>query len=80
MVVPVPSGASRVGRLGVVESREDTGSVLEVVSLEAGQTVSILIIGGALIRNWHANLVGIEGPSLGAGQTNLIIPIPCGTS
>ena len=34
-VVPVPGGTSKIRRLNVVVSREDTGSVDEVVSLEA---------------------------------------------
>ena len=34
-VVPVPGGTSKIRRLNVVVSREHTGSVDEVVSLEA---------------------------------------------
>ena len=35
LVIPVPSGATSIRRLGVVGSREDTSSVFKVVSLEA---------------------------------------------
>lgn len=33
-----------------------------------------------MVRDGHADLVGIEGPSLRAGQTNLVVPIPSGTA
>ena len=35
LVVPVPGGASGVGGLGIVEVREDTDSVFQVISLVA---------------------------------------------
>ena len=34
----------------------------------------------ALIRNGNADFVSIEGPLLGAGKTDLIVPIPGGAS
>jgi hypothetical protein len=76
LVVPVPGSASGVSRLGVVGVREQALSVLEVVSFEAGSTVTILSVGLTLIRNGDTNLVGVEDPSARAGEADLIVPVP----
>jgi hypothetical protein len=80
LVIPVPNTASGIGRLGVVEAGEDTGSILEIVALEAGKASTTVVVTGALVRNGNTNLVGIENPSLGAGHTNLVVPVPNSTS
>lgn len=66
MVVPVPGSTSRVSGLGIIGQREEAFSILEVISLVAGHTVSLLVIAGTLISNWHTDVVLVEGPSLGA--------------
>ena len=80
LVVPIPGSASRIGGVFVVGIRENTGTFLKIVSLEAGQAVSGIVVGSALIRNGGANLVGIEGPSFGADEADLIVPIPSSTT
>ena len=64
LIVPVPSGTSGVRGVSVVESREETSTILEVITLIAGQTVSIAVRSGALIRNGHTDFVGVKEPSL----------------
>jgi hypothetical protein len=76
LVVPVPGGAARISRLGVVEVREEALSVLEVVSLEAGNTGTSIVVGLALIGNSNTDFVSIESPSVGALQADLVEPIP----
>ena len=80
LIFPVPSGASEVGRSGVVGGREDASSVDEVVSFVAGKTVSIIGMGSAVIRDSDASTISIEDPVLGASQADLVIPIPGGAS
>ncbi len=80
LIVPIPGSASRIGGLGVVRGREDTGSLLEVVSLEAGSAGTALVVGSAVVRNRSANLISIEDPILRAGKANLVVPIPGGTA
>jgi hypothetical protein len=66
LVVPVPDTASRVSGLGVVETGEDTGTILQVVSLEASKASSRIIVRSALVRNGDTDLVGVEDPSFRA--------------
>ena len=80
LVVPVPGGASEVSRLLVVISREDTSSVNEVVSLEAGEAVTIIGMRGALVRNGNTNVVGIEDPLVRASEADLVEPVPSSAS
>ena len=79
-VVPVPSGASEVGRSGVVGGREDASSLDEVVSLETSEAVSVFGVSGALIRDSDASSVSILEPSVGAGEADLVGPVPGSTS
>jgi len=62
--------------MGVVERWVDTGSVLKIVSLEAWETVSVISMSSALVRNWNAFLVSIENPVLGAAEADLVIIVP----
>jgi len=80
LVLPVPTGTTDVSGVGIVEIREKTGSFLKVVAAVARQTVSVRVRTGALIRNRNALLFGIEEPSLRAGKTNLVVPVPSSTS
>ena len=80
LVVPVPGGAATVSGLGVVEVREETSTIDKVISLEAGGTMSSFVVSFALVSNWHTNLISVESPSLGAGETDLAVPVPGGTS
>ena len=80
LVVPVPGGASRVSGLGVVEVREKTESVGEVIALEAFSAVTVHGMSLALVGDRHADLVGVEGPVLGAGEADLVVPVPGGAS
>ena len=64
----------------MVEFRENTGTFLKVVSLEAGQAVSGVVVRGALIGNGGADIVGVEDPSVGAGEADLVVPVPGSTS
>lgn len=66
MVVPVPGSTSRVSGFSIVGQREEAFSILEVISLVAGHTVSLLVIAGTLISNRHTDVVLVEGPSIGA--------------
>ena len=47
LVVPVPGGASGVRRLSVVPFGENAGTSNKVVSLEAGQAVTVFGVRGA---------------------------------
>jgi aspartate carbamoyltransferase regulatory subunit len=80
LVVPVPGGASRVSGLGVVEVREDTLSFSKIVSLETLSAETSGVVSLALVGNGHADLVSIEGPVLGAGEADLVVPVPGGAS
>ena len=80
LVVPIPGGATSIRRLGIIESRENAGTFNKVVSLEAGQAVTVLSVRGALVRNGNANFVSIEDPIFRAGEANLVVPIPSSTS
>ena len=80
LVVPVPGGASRVSGFHVIRGREDASSVDEVVSLEAGEAVTVLGVSGALVSNGNTSAVGILEPVLGASKADLIFPVPSGTS
>lgn len=33
-------------------------------------------MGVAVVIDWHAGLVGVEEPSLGAGKADLLFPVP----
>jgi aspartate carbamoyltransferase regulatory subunit len=80
LVVPVPGGASRVSGLGVVEVREEALSILKIVSLETFSAETSGVVSLALVGDGHANLVSIEGPVLGAGEADLVVPVPGGAS
>ena len=66
LVVPVPGGASRVSGLGVVEVREDTLSFSKIVSLETLSAETSGVMSLALVGDRHADLVGVENPSVRA--------------
>ncbi len=76
LISPVPSSASEISRLGVVRVRENTFSFFKVVSLEAFSAVSIFSMSLALVRNWHADVFGVENPIFRADQAFLVVPIP----
>ena len=80
LVVPVPSRTTGVGRLGIVEFREDALTVFQVVSLIASGAVTIGSMSRALIRNWGTDIFSIEDPAVGAGEADLVIPVPSSTS
>lgn len=76
MIVPIPVGTSEVGRSGVVQSREDALSVNEVIAFVARGTVAVFSVSSALIGNRDALSIGIENPVIGAGETDLVVPVP----
>ena len=80
MIGPIPSSTARISRLGVVEVREDALSFLEVISLEALSAVTVHSVSFALVRDGNADFVGIEDPVFGAGEADLIVPVPGGAS
>jgi len=80
LVIPVPGGASSISGLGIVESTEDTSSILEVVSLEASKAETSNVTCLALITNGDTDLVSVEGPVLRASEADLIVPVPAGTA
>ena len=80
LVVPVPGGASEVSRLLVVISREDADSIDQVVSLEAGEAVTIIGMRGALVRNGNTNIISIEDPLVRASEADLVEPVPSSAS
>jgi hypothetical protein len=51
-------------------------SVLEVITLVAGVAFAGSVGGGAEIGNGHTDVVLVEGPSVGAFQAFLSIPVP----
>ena len=75
MVVPVPGSASEVSRLGLIGEGVEALSFNKVVSLEAFSAVSVFV-SFALVRDGHANLVSVEGPSVRAGEADLVVPVP----
>ena len=76
LIHPIPSSTSEVSRLGVVEIREKAFSFFQVISIEAFSAVSVLSMSLTLVRNWHTNVIGVEGPIFRADQAFLIVPIP----
>ena len=64
LVVPVPFSTTRISGLGVVEVREKTESVSEVIALEALGAVTVHGMSLALIGDGHTDLVSIEEPGL----------------
>jgi hypothetical protein len=80
LIVPIPGGTSGISGLGVVRRREYTGSVLKIISLEAGQAGSLVVVGSTLIGNGHTDIVSIENPVLWAGKALLTVPVPGGTA
>ena len=59
-----------------VRGREDASTIFKVVSIVASSAVSIVSTGSALIRNRHADIVIVEDPVSGAGEADLIVPVP----
>lgn len=64
LVVPIPKTTARVSRLSIIKVREDTLSLLEVITFEAGSTISIIRMSFALVRDRNADFVSIEDPSV----------------
>ena len=52
----------------------------QIVSFEAGGAITGSVVSFALVRNRNADLVGVEDPSVGALQADLICPVPGSTS
>jgi hypothetical protein len=80
LVVPVPSSAAEIGGLGVVTIGENALSVFEVVSLEAGEAGTGIVVSFAEIGNSNTNFLVVEGPSVGALEAGLVVPVPSSTS
>ena len=80
LVVPVPSGASKIGRSGGVGGREDTLTIGKVVSLVARSTVTVVSMSSALIRDGHADIFSVSEIVLRASKTFLIVPVPFATA
>ena len=80
MVSPVPGSATKISGLGVVEVREEALSILKIVSLETFSAETSGVVSLALVGDGHADLVSIEGPVLGAGEADLVVPVPGGAS
>ena len=76
LLVPVPGSTSKVHRLNIIRYRVKTLSVNEVISLVASGTVTIFSVCSALISNWYAYSISIEGPSLGTSKAYLVFPVP----
>ena len=64
----------------MVEFREQTKSVSQIISLEALSAVTVHSVSFALIRDGHTDLVSVEEPKFGAAETFLIVPVPGGAS
>ena len=64
----------------MVEFREQTKSVCQIISLEAFSAVTVHSVSFALVRDGHTDLIGVEEPKLGAGETFLVVPVPGSTS
>ena len=80
LVVPIPGSASLISGLGIVGEGEEALSVLEVISFVADGAVAGSVVLLALVGNGNADFVGVEGPSLGAGKADLVVPVPGGAS
>jgi hypothetical protein len=72
--VPIPSLASQI--LWLSDGWQNALSLDDFVSLEAWNTGSWSIELVAVVRNWNADTLWVEGPSVRAGQANLSVPIP----
>ena len=64
LVLPVPTGTANVSGVSVVELREQTGTILEVVTAVTSEAVSVGARRGALVRDWHTDLISVEEPVL----------------
>ena len=74
MVVPVPFGASEVGRSS--ECIFDTCRSFDVESLVALDAGSVGTVCGAEIADGNAQSSGVLDPSVRAGQADLTVPVP----
>lgn len=80
-ILRIAGSTCSIGIEGLAERVDrDTDSAVDGITLVAGSTGSVLIVGVAVIINGHTSLVRVEEPSLGTGQTNLVLPVPTGTS
>ena len=59
---------------------KDTLSIVQVVASVARKAGTSAIESVALVRNWHADLVGVEDPVGRALQAKLFVPVPGGAS
>ena len=80
MLFPVPSSTSKIRWASIVEFRKHALSFLKVISFIARCAVSIGSVCLAEIGNWDTNFLGIENPSVGAGEADLLVPVPGSTS
>ena len=80
LVVPVPSGASKIRRSGGVGGREDTLTIGKIVSLVARSTVTVVSMSSALVRDGYADILIVSEIVLRASKAFLIIPVPFSTA
>jgi hypothetical protein len=52
----------------------------KVITLEAGETISIVSMRRAVIGDGNTDVVSIEDPLFRADETDLVVPVPCSTS
>ena len=64
LVVPVPHTTADIRWTGIIEVREDTSAVFQVIALVTGSAVSVFTVRLALIRDRNANFISVEGPVL----------------
>ena len=81
LVVPVPSSTSQVRRPSRVQGIKDTDIVgSQNEAPVASSTHSSLSVGGTVVVDGGTESTGVEDESLGALKTDLVVPVPIGTS
>jgi hypothetical protein len=78
LVLPIPSSATSISNC--LDGCLNALSTLKVVADIAAQASTGSVEGLTLIRDRHTNTIDVEDPVVGALQTFLILPVPCGTA
>ena len=75
LVVPVPLAAAGVRGVGVVGGRENASSLVKIVALEAGQTLSGEAVPSVTeVTDSSASSLRVEEGSVGTSDTCLVDP------
>lgn len=73
----VARGAAAVSVGGLAERvRSHTDTTVESVAGVAGSADTLIIVLVAVVVNGDAVVIGVEEPSFGAFQANLVFPVP----